>query len=117
MYEWVSSAIAAGCSIIGVIVGWALNYHSQKNARRMEYLSRAFSDLSRYFLRFVADRSDENLILLASSLESVRLFCSKTAQKEIVEFVHMLASRSIDTDDLTKQYNVICKISRREVQK
>ncbi len=117
MPEWVSSITTAACSIVGVIVGWALNYHSQKNARRIEYLSRAFSDLSRYFLQFIADRSDENLILLTSSLERVRLFCSKATQKEIIEFEHMLANKSNDTDDLAKQYNVICGFSRKEVQK
>ena len=117
MSDWIPILASAADTLVGVILGWALNYLYQKKAQRIEHLSIAFSDLFRHYLQFVNDRTDQNRGLLLSCVERVRLFCSKSAVKKVEAFRNLLLPDKVDFKALGGQYKLLHDLSRKEVKR
>lgn len=115
--QWLPAVIGAAGTISGVALAWLLSFPFQKKSRRMEHLPLAFSDLFCGYMQFTASPIEENRAILLSYVERVRLFCSKSALKELDEFEHLLLYDKVDFTALGKQYDFLRKLSRKEVRR
>ena len=115
--QWLPAVIGAVGTISGVALAWLLSFPFQKKSRRMEHLSIAFSDLFCGYMQFAASPTEEHRAFLLSYVERVRLFCSNAALKELDRFEHLLLYDNVDFTALGKQYSLLRKLSRKEMQR
>ena len=110
-------------SLLGAVIGAFATFFacrhsaaSQHHSDLINQLSHALSDCFAAFSAYQRDPDDPNFVLLVSTDERVRLFCSESLLPAVDAFRSKVLNRSTPQEELGHAFRAVSDLARDEIQ-